>query len=101
MTALFFYGLVLKILMTSTIVVAASLMVERSGPFIGSLIASLPTAGGAALIILAIEHSPSFIAASNRSCGTRSRSWAIASWVQSDQSCGWMPAFRQLVEQYR
>jgi len=61
---LFWFGLALKIAMTSTIVVAASLVVERSGPFIGSLIASLPTAGGAALIILAIEHPPSFVASS-------------------------------------
>ena len=37
-------------------------MVERSGPFIGALIAALPTAGGAALIILAWEHPPQFIA---------------------------------------
>ena len=61
---IFWYGLALKIAMTATIVVAASVVVERSGPFIGSLIAALPTAGGAALIILAIEHPPDFIAAS-------------------------------------
>jgi hypothetical protein len=48
--------------MTASIVVAASIVVERSGPFIGSLIASLPTAGGAAMIILALEHPPDFIA---------------------------------------
>ncbi len=60
----FWYGLALKIAMTASIVVAASVVVERSGPFIGSLIAALPTAGGAALIILAMEHPPSFIAAS-------------------------------------
>jgi uncharacterized membrane protein (GlpM family) len=58
------FGLLLKILLTASIVVAASVVVERSGPFIGSLIASLPTAGGAALIILAMEHPPSFIAQS-------------------------------------
>jgi uncharacterized membrane protein (GlpM family) len=58
------YGLALKIAMTASIVVAASVVVERSGPFIGSLIAALPTAGGAAMIILAVEHPPSFIAAS-------------------------------------
>jgi hypothetical protein len=44
--------------------VAASIVVERSGPFIGALIAALPTAGGAAMIILAFEHSPAFIAQS-------------------------------------
>jgi uncharacterized membrane protein (GlpM family) len=61
---IFLLGLLLKIAMTATIVVAASVVVERSGPFIGSLIAALPTAGGAAMIILAIEHPPGFIAAS-------------------------------------
>jgi uncharacterized membrane protein (GlpM family) len=61
---IFWYGLAFKIALTATIVVAASVVVERSGPFIGSLIAALPTAGGAALIILAIEHQPEFIAAS-------------------------------------
>lgn len=61
---IFLLGLALKIVMTASIVVAASVVVERSGPFIGSLIASLPTAGGAAMIILAVEHPPAFIAAS-------------------------------------
>lgn len=60
---MFWYGLALKIAMTAGIVVAASVIVERSGPFIGALIAALPTAGGAALIILAVEHPPEFIAA--------------------------------------
>lgn len=55
-------GLLFKIVLTAGIVVAASIVVERSGPFIGSLIASLPTAGGATMIILALEHPPSFIA---------------------------------------
>ena len=61
---LFFLGLLLKIALTATIVVGASVVVERSGPFVGALIAALPTAGGAAMIILAFEHPPAFIAAS-------------------------------------
>jgi uncharacterized membrane protein (GlpM family) len=61
---LFWYGLVLKMAMTATIVVLASIAVERSGPFIGALIATLPTAASAAYIILALEHPPAFIAAS-------------------------------------
>ena len=61
---MFWYGLALKITMTVSIVVVASIIVERSGPFIGALIAALPTAGGAALIILAMEHPPEFIAQS-------------------------------------
>lgn len=62
--AMLLTGLLLKIAMTAGIVVAASIVVERSGPFIGALIASLPTAGGAAMIILAWEHPPAFIAQS-------------------------------------
>jgi len=57
----FALALVFKIVMTAGIVVAASIVVERSGPFIGALIAALPTAGGAAMIILALEHPPAFI----------------------------------------
>ena len=53
--------LLFKIVMTAGIVVAASLVVERSGPFIGSMIAAMPTAGGAALIILAMDHTPAFV----------------------------------------
>jgi uncharacterized membrane protein (GlpM family) len=60
----FWYGLVLKMAMTATIVVTASVAAERSGPFIAALIAALPTAAGAAYIILALEHPPEFIAAS-------------------------------------
>lgn len=62
--AILLLGLLLKIAMTASIVVAASVVVERSGPFVGSLIAALPTAGGAALIILAMEHPPAFVAQS-------------------------------------
>ncbi|RDV03880.1 hypothetical protein [Undibacter mobilis] len=61
---LFWLGLALKIVMTASIVVVASVIVERSGPFIGALIAALPTAGGAAMILLAIEHDAHFIAQS-------------------------------------
>ena len=61
---MFWFSLALKIAITVSITVAASIVVERSGPFIGALIASLPTAGGAALIILAMDHTPSFIAQS-------------------------------------
>lgn len=62
---LFWVGLVLKMVMTASIVVVISVVVERSGPFIGALIAALPTAASAAYIILGIEHTPEFIAASS------------------------------------
>jgi len=64
LTSMFWFGLALKIVMTAGLVVVASVVVERSGPFIGALIAALPTAGGAAMIILAIEHDVDFIAQS-------------------------------------
>src|SRR5947209_2187668 len=63
-TLLFLFELALKMALTATIVVVASIMVERSGPFIGAVIASLPTAAGAMYIILALEHPASFVAAS-------------------------------------
>ena len=61
---LFWSELALKMALTAAVVVAVSVTVERSGPFIGALIAALPTAAGAAYIILAFEHPPGFIAAS-------------------------------------
>jgi uncharacterized membrane protein (GlpM family) len=61
---LFWYGLAIKMALTALVVVMTSVAVERSGPFIGALIAALPTAAGAAYVILALEHPPSFIAAS-------------------------------------
>ena len=61
---IFWYELLLKMALTALVVVITSVAVERSGPFIGALIAALPTAAGAAYAILAIEHPPSFIAAS-------------------------------------
>src|SRR5579864_643425 len=61
---IFLSELALKMALTAFIVVSVSVTVERSGPFIGALIAALPTAAGAAYIILAFEHPPDFIAAS-------------------------------------
>jgi hypothetical protein len=61
---IFWYGLALKMALTAIVVVITSVAVERTGPFIGALIAALPTAAGAAYVILAIEHPPGFIATS-------------------------------------
>jgi uncharacterized membrane protein (GlpM family) len=61
---MFWYGLALKMLATAIVVVITSIAVERSGAFIGALIAALPTAADATYFILAIEHPSSFIAAS-------------------------------------
>jgi uncharacterized membrane protein (GlpM family) len=56
--------LVLKMGCAAMVVVLASLAVERVGPVIGALIATLPVAGGPAYIFLAMEHGPHFIAES-------------------------------------
>lgn len=55
--------LALKLGFSALIVVAASLIVERSGPVVGALVATLPVAGGPAYVFLAMEHGPAFIAA--------------------------------------
>jgi hypothetical protein len=61
---IFWYALVLKMVMTATVVVAASIAAERTGPFIGALIAALPTSAGSAYIILTLEHESDFVATS-------------------------------------
>ena len=61
---MFWFELALKMALTAIVVVITSIVVERSGAFVGAMIAALPTAAGAAYVILAIEHPVSFIAAS-------------------------------------
>lgn len=63
-TAFWWGAFALKLGATAAVVVVASYIVERSGPFLGALVAALPTAAGAAYVILAIEHPPGFVAAS-------------------------------------
>jgi uncharacterized membrane protein (GlpM family) len=61
---IFWYSFALKMVLTAAVVVITSVVVERSGPFLGALIGALPTAAGAAYTILAFEYPPDFIAAS-------------------------------------
>src|SRR5579872_4941635 len=61
---LFWLGVEVKMVLTAGVVVVTSLAIERSGPFLGAIIAGLPTAAGAAYVILALQHPPGFIAAS-------------------------------------
>jgi uncharacterized membrane protein (GlpM family) len=60
----FWLSLLLKAALTASIIVSASLIVERGGPFLGAMIASLPTTVGSAYIVMAFEHTPEFISAS-------------------------------------
>ncbi|WP_133239412.1 hypothetical protein [Microvirga sp. KLBC 81] len=54
----------MKMLTSAAIVVAASLVVERSGPFLGAMIVTLPISAGPAYAFLAVDHGSDFIAAS-------------------------------------
>ena len=58
----FWLALVVKMLVTAGIVVAASLIAERAGPMIGSLIATLPVSAGPAYVFLSLDHDAAFIA---------------------------------------
>jgi len=60
----FWLSLLLKAALTSSIIVTASMIVERGGPLLGAMIASLPTSVGATYIVMAVEHSPDFISKS-------------------------------------
>ncbi|MGD9925365.1 MAG: hypothetical protein AB7V13_28530 [Pseudorhodoplanes sp.] len=61
---LFWLSLLLKAALTASIIVSASLIVERGGPFVGAMIASLPTSVGAAYIVMTFEHPADFISRS-------------------------------------
>ncbi|HWI26292.1 MAG TPA: hypothetical protein VN668_04940 [Stellaceae bacterium] len=60
----FFLVLILRMAVSAAFVVAASMVAERLGPFIGALIATLPVSAGPAYVFLAVDHDSGFIAAS-------------------------------------
>jgi uncharacterized membrane protein (GlpM family) len=62
----FWVGLLAKMLATAAIVVAVSALVERVGPFLGAMIATLPISAGPALVFVAMDHGPAFLEASAR-----------------------------------
>ncbi len=51
----------LKMAITAATVVAASKFVERAGPFLGAMVATLPVSAGPAYIFLAAEHGAAFV----------------------------------------
>lgn len=61
----FWLTLAAKLAASAGIVVTASFLVERSGPFLGAMIATLPISAGPAYLFLALEHGPGFIAQSS------------------------------------
>lgn len=57
----FWLALLAKMLTSAVIVVAASLVVERTGPFVGAMVATLPVSAGPAYAFLAAEHGAAFV----------------------------------------
>jgi hypothetical protein len=60
----FWLSLLAKMATSAVVVVTASLVVERTGPVIGALVATLPISAGPAYAFLAMEHGPEFLARS-------------------------------------
>ncbi len=54
--------LLIRVVAASGVVVLASLVAERVGPFFGGLIATLPVSTGPAYVLLAMDHDDVFIA---------------------------------------
>lgn len=63
MTGFEIAALLAKMATSAAIVVLASFVVERSGPLVGALVATLPVSLGPAYLFLAIEHGAAFISA--------------------------------------
>ena len=59
----FLWLLLAKMLVTAVVIVAASAAVERSGPVVGALIATLPVSAGPALVFIAMDHGANFLSA--------------------------------------
>lgn len=60
----FFTALVVRMASAMALVVAASLFVERSGPFLGAMVATLPLSAGPSYVFIAMDHDAVFVARS-------------------------------------
>ena len=59
---MFWLSLAAKLIVTAGVVVAASMIAERIGALVGSLVATLPVSTGPAYVFLSMEHDTRFIA---------------------------------------
>ncbi|MSO65664.1 MAG: hypothetical protein EXQ85_07710 [Alphaproteobacteria bacterium] len=59
-----FVALFVKAAVAAVVVIGATSLAERSGPFWAGLVASLPISAGPAYVVIALEHPSDFIAAS-------------------------------------
>lgn len=55
------FSLFVKVASTATIVIAAAVAAEKSGPFWGGLVVGLPVSAGPAYVMLAIEYDTAFL----------------------------------------
>ena len=69
--------LLAKMAITMAIVVGSSFIVERTGPFIGGMIATLPISAGPSYIFLALDHDSAFIASATLTTLTANASTMI------------------------
>jgi uncharacterized membrane protein (GlpM family) len=58
---MFWASLAAKMLTSAAVVVAASFAVERTGPLVGAMIATLPLSAGPAYLFLAFDHDAAFL----------------------------------------
>jgi uncharacterized membrane protein (GlpM family) len=58
---MFWASLVAKMLTSAAVVVAASFVVERTGPLVGAMVATLPLSAGPAYLFLALDHDGAFL----------------------------------------
>jgi len=59
----FLWLLLARMILTAAVIVVASIAIERSGPVVGALIATLPVSAGPALVFLAMDHGADFLSA--------------------------------------
>jgi hypothetical protein len=67
----------LKILLTMAVVLTAAFTAERAGPFFGALIACLPVSAGPSYVLLSLQETPAFIAASALGSAAASAAGAV------------------------
>jgi hypothetical protein len=85
----FLLGLIVKMVTSAAIVVIASLIVERAGPFLGAMVATLPISAGPAYVFLAYEHGPAFIERSS-----------LASLVVNAATAGFIAVYAALARRH-
>ncbi len=57
----FLVALAVKLAFAAAVVIAAALVIERSGPFLGAMIVTLPITTGPSYVFIALDHTPAFL----------------------------------------